>query len=337
MPLCRWTRAVWAALVILGAPVLAGAPALANDSVAHLTAGGLEFATTDAVVMEKEDLFLSPDGVRVNYVFRNVTGRAVDLRVAFPMPRLDMRVVHGCSDVGIPFPDEANFIGFATQVNGASVPMEVQTRAFVGGRDVGALLGEARIPLAATGRELERRLKGLSAADKRRLVGAGVIEGDESCIEAPMPLWTAETIYHWQQRFEPGITRISHRYTPALGGFFVTPGERLTGPKDRLAPVNDPDLARYCIDEGTWRSMRRMTTPDGIVRAQNLEYILKTARSWRGPIGEFTLTIDKGQPDALVSLCITGIRKTGPTTFEVRRRDFVPDRDLSVLFVSGMR
>lgn len=63
-------------------------------------------------------------------------------------------------------------------------------------------------------------------------------------------------------------------------------------------------------------------------------YIVTTARNWAGRIGRFTLTIDKGRPDTLVSFCRSGVTKTGPTTFRWEARDYVPDEDLRVLFVS---
>ncbi|KAA0122897.1 DUF4424 domain-containing protein [Methylobacterium sp. P1-11] len=47
----------------------------------------------------------------------------------------------------------------------------------------------------------------------------------------------------------------------------------------------------------------------------------------------FTLTVDRGSPEAVVSFCRTDIRKTGPTTFRWEARDYVPDQDLRVLFV----
>jgi hypothetical protein len=39
-------------------------------------------------------------------------------------------------------------------------------------------------------------------------------------------------------------------------------------------------------------------------------------------------------PDALMSICASGVRKVGPTTFEIRRRNYRPEGDLHVLFVS---
>ncbi|KQQ31768.1 hypothetical protein ASF53_00495 [Methylobacterium sp. Leaf123] len=76
-------------------------------------------------------------------------------------------------------------------------------------------------------------------------------------------------------------------------------------------------------------------TPEGYTRAFEVPYIVTTARNWAGRIGRFTLTVDKGRADALVSFCRQGVRKTGPTTFVWEARDYVPDSNLRVLLVSN--
>ncbi|MFM7446480.1 MAG: DUF4424 family protein, partial [Tabrizicola sp.] len=70
--------------------------------------------------------------------------------------------------------------------------------------------------------------------------------------------------------------------------------------------------------------------------AWNLSYVLRTANSWAGPIGKFTLTLDKGDPKNVISLCADGVKKTGPTTFVIEKTDYTPDRDLEVLIVQPM-
>ena len=72
--------------VLTAALALSAAPALANDSVAELGTGGLILSRSDAVAMQSEDLFISPEKVTVDYVFHNNTDRDVDSIVAFPMP-----------------------------------------------------------------------------------------------------------------------------------------------------------------------------------------------------------------------------------------------------------
>ena len=51
----------------------------------------------------------------------------------------------------------------------------------------------------------------------------------------------------------------------------------------------------------------------------------------RGPIGRFRLTLDKVAPANILSLCWDGLSKTGPTTFESVKQDFLPDCDIRLL------
>ena len=70
------------------------------------------------------------------------------------------------------------------------------------------------------------------------------------------------------------------------------------------------------------------------ISAYNIAYVLRTANSWAGPIGKFTLTLDKGDPANVISLCAEGVKKTGPTTFVIEKTDYAPDRDLEILTVT---
>jgi Domain of unknown function (DUF4424) len=53
--------------------------------------------------------------------------------------------------------------------------------------------------------------------------------------------------------------------------------------------------------------------------------------NWRGPIGDFTMTIDKGAEHNVVSFCSNGVRKAGPTTFQVHYSNFTPTSDVHIL------
>ena len=67
---------------------------------------------------------------------------------------------------------------------------------------------------------------------------------------------------------------------------------------------------------------------------QRIEYVLTTGGNWAlGTIGDFKLTIDKGDPDNVVSFCGENVRKTGPTTFEMTAKDFYPERDIDILIL----
>ena len=62
--------------------------------------------------------------------------------------------------------------------------------------------------------------------------------------------------------------------------------------------------------------------------------MLHTGANWAAPIGRFHLTLDKGSPATLVSLCLGGLHKTGPARFELERQDFRPSGDLKILLLT---
>ena len=52
--------------------------------------------------------------------------------------------------------------------------------------------------------------------------------------------------------------------------------------------------------------------------------MLTTGGNWAvGTIGKFKLTVDKGDPKALVSFCGDNVKKIGPTTFEMTADGFL--------------
>lgn len=67
---------------------------------------------------------------------------------------------------------------------------------------------------------------------------------------------------------------------------------------------------------------------------QRLDYVLTTGGNWAlGTIGDFKLTVDKGEEANLVSFCGEGVKKTGPTTFEMTAKDYYPYQDLKILIL----
>jgi hypothetical protein len=70
------------------------------------------------------------------------------------------------------------------------------------------------------------------------------------------------------------------------------------------------------------------------VSEERIEYVLKTGANWAGPIGDFTLTVDKGKRDNLVSFCANGVEKIPPTQFRVHYKNFTPTADLAILILA---
>jgi hypothetical protein len=80
-------------------------------------------------------------------------------------------------------------------------------------------------------------------------------------------------------------------------------------------------------------AMKKLKTDYPPFTEQRIDYILTTGANWAGPIGDFHLTVDKGQTNAIISFCGDGVTKTGPTRFEVRRKNFTPTADLHILIL----
>jgi Domain of unknown function (DUF4424) len=109
---------VWTAAAI----VVAAAPALANDSTAELSTGGLVFLRTPDIEMRSEDLFISTQQIRVAYRFFNHADKDVTTLVAFPMPGI---TVSGPDDnIAAPTEDAKNILGFATKVDGTRLVVD---------------------------------------------------------------------------------------------------------------------------------------------------------------------------------------------------------------------
>jgi hypothetical protein len=121
-------------------------------------------------------------------------------------------------------------------------------------------------------------------------------------------------------------------------------GGSVGGMLDRRVREAAPDAARayverYCTDAhflaGVDRRFAAMTKPGtfAIYTETWIGYVLRSGANWSGPIGDFRLVVDKGSTDNLVSFCMDGVTKIGPTRFEVRKADFEPTRDLNILIV----
>jgi hypothetical protein len=212
----------------------------------------------------------------------------------------------------------------------------VQTRATVSGVDVTALLAELGIPLILPGYELDQKLSALPDPVWQRLARSGAVAAypQERAIEA---LWSVETLFYWNQLFPAGGTvTVEHSYRPIKGGFWVDENDYR---EQRDEPDGWPGY--YCIDAAAGAALTDRlanAADDEPPLAHTVEYVLMTAHSWAGDIGTFHLTIDTGQPGALLSLCQSdlgeaGLQQTGPSTYEATLHDWSPTRDLAVLIV----
>jgi hypothetical protein len=334
---------MWKAAIALA--VLAGAalPAYANDSSAELSTGGLIFVRNPDVEMRSEDLFISAREVHVRYRFFNSSPRDVTVLVAFPMPEIQ---VDGPDEViSVPTDEPENFLAFTTTVDGQPVETRIEQRVTAVGIDRTQLLRSLDIPLAphlpSTGEALGR----LPAEKWQELVRLGIVEVEEYDAGRGMqkhlaPRWGLQTTYYWEQTFPAQAeTVIEHRYKPSVGETVQT---SLGAPNESREPWFEEYKEKYCLDReflaAVDRARRAVNSRTGAPYSeQRIDYILKTGANWSGPIREFRLVVDKGERDSLVSFCGDSVRKIGDTQFELRRTDFTPDGNLSVLILKRLK
>jgi hypothetical protein len=335
-------RPVALALVLLGAASL---PARADDSVAGLAAGGLVLEKTDAIALLAEELYLSEKAVRIAYRFRNLTGADIETTIAFPMP--DIRGGHDAL-VAIPDPAHDNFLLFETAVDGVAVPSQVEQRAFLTRsgqppQEITARLRSLGIPLVPTVEATQDALRRLPESLRHTLAEAGILEREEhrDGTLADVPLWTLRSKFWRRQTFPAGReVEVRQSYVPSLGGL-----PSLSYGSPDLDPLQKGNYERrYCTDtafERAAQAMYRRASADGSpafqAYEQSLSYVITSGNNWAGPIGTFKLVVDKGNQATLVSFCGSNVRKTGPTTFEMAVKDYVPRRDIDILFLKTNR
>lgn len=325
---------------------LVAVPALANDTTAQLGAGGLVFVNSQNIEMASEHLFVSPSQIKVVYEFNNTSSEDQHVLVAFPMPD-----VEGGPDTMIDVPssraegqDPSNLFGFETSFNGTPVAASLYQYAFRNNVDYSADLKAANIPLAPFGAETQTALNALPEVDLAKLSHLGLVDimeydaGNGPQVDHT-PAWTLRSTYTWEATFPPGVSEVIHTYTPSVGGTVATTFMPQDGDAESEARFAEYQQ-RYCVDDNLVASLEKAAIPaDGYTNYPYVEswlsYIWSTGNNWAGPIGKFTLTVDKEDPDALASFCGENVKKTGATTFEMTATDWSPpyDQELEILLL----
>ena len=316
------------------AAILLAAPAAANDSVASMGTGGLIFQRTDGIEMRSEDLYVSAREIRVRYRFYNRTDRNIATLVAFPLPDLQGGIE---SDVAIEDPLR---MPFTTMVNGRRVATNVEQKAVLNGVDHSDMMRGLGVPLTPRGEATMQALASLPRPQIEMLIEMGLVE-DRSWTDRGVgnlelaPLWTLKTTHYWTQVFPAGRELdVRHQYVPAVGG---SSGSVFGDPLMAESEHHNEQATHYCTNDAFQAGARRMRTRGLHLSETWLDYILTTGANWAEPIGDFRMVVDKGSSRNLVSFCGEGVRKISSTRFEIRRRNYTPTTDLSVLILTGTR
>lgn len=347
---CAFAASLAIAALFVAAPVFFQVSVAANDSAASTAAGGIILKREPRISLEKEKLSIGLQEVSVEYEFLNEADSDITTEVAFPVPPYEYLF----DDPGGP----RAFDDFRLWIDDQPAPYSTQVRALVDGKDFASLFSTMRIDAQAFGHfdyDDEKLSKydvtKLPKKDQEHLAHLGLIATDDG-----KPLWTVGKTYHWTQLFPAHKTlRIRHQYSPAWGwsdtllpdlAAAAVEGEpRKTLPDSSLAARSIQDS---CIDS----SLRAQVIRDSKSNDRSpeffvlfwVDYILTTANSWKTPIKDFELTVERpgvsltkkmriGADKWYVSFCWPGaIQKPDGDHFVARASDFVPHNELHIAF-----
>ncbi|WP_431050827.1 DUF4424 family protein [Roseateles sp. L2-2] len=308
----------------------------ANDSMARIGTHGLELVKSDRVRMATERLDISTQRIQVRYQFINESTVDVPAVVAFPLPRYGWNPGAAMID-GNEYPLRP----FEVKVDGQSVPSRMSRRALLEGRDVTVALRRAGLKDAEVfdtfgcrGSECEFSPR-VAAALKR--MKALSIDG--------YPTWEVEEAAYWDIRFPAGRSlKVEHDYAPKVGMVYSVPywdgqwnEQMLPSPArrkdgERGDPACLADSARAEVEQRVRREVAAGAKGVQVV-LRDVEYVLGTGRNWKGPIGDFTLRVQKEAVDDIVALCLPGkLLQLDAKTLEFHASDFTPPDRLVLHF-----
>ncbi|WP_196257941.1 DUF4424 family protein [Pelagibacterium limicola] len=312
---------------LLLAGLLVSSQAHANGSVASF-AGGVEFRQSTDIAIARQDLYLSPGEVRVDYVFVSRAEDEQTVTIGFPLPRIPAtpavpdaaQLVEGSGG------DLRNYVGFGVAVNGRPLIPVLHEFAWLDEKNVTAEIEAAGLPLLV-GVEHWEATQALDPETTEALAASRLLWVYDSGEREPA--WDYQAVYEWQQTFPPGETAVSIHYRPLLG-WRADYGKSfyLEGEYAKSA----------CVDD----RLRNEIEADGdYSEVAELDYIATTARNWAGPIGEFNLTVGTTTPREWMPAAIhVAVCPADASTDEQGYRhwsatDFVPEKDIRVFFYFG--
>ncbi len=304
-------------------------PAVANDTLATLGAGGLAPLKSSTIRMESEDLEISIHKISVRYTFRNTGSRDEDVTVAFPLPELAGGLLAN-SPVKIPSKDPVNFMDFQVLVDGKKVAPKVEVRAFVDETEITADLRSMKVPLSPMDEGVTAAFRKSPKNQQARFEKNGWMDckltNDGKC----WPMWQARVQFYWTQRFPArSAVEVRHTYSPVVGGSYIT------ATSDGASQVKP-----YCGGADTVEQVRKLKAlhppkdqDSPVLLERRIQYILTTANNWSGPIGSFHLSVTPDAPSDILVTCLPGLKRAAPARYELARKDFRPDKELELLIL----
>ena len=301
--------------------LLTGA-AHANDSMGTVSTSGIKYLKNPHIDMQSEDLHISEKQIRVHYKFKNTTAKDITETVLFPLPIVPAATV---SD----FADTKGLVdSFRIYADGKPVRPQAHVRAYFERRN-GSLV-DVTADLKKCGLSDQELMHPWTKKQDGEKIGSKIGACRSAKVQSMLPKqtdelpdWSSQIIYSWKQTFKANaVTEIKHQYTPLVGGSFL-PSLKA---KDSKAFIDE-----YCMDENFLKNFKNVKGGSKVYH--HLGYVLTTGANWAKPIGKFTLTIDR-EPNTVLSLCWDkSLRKVGQNRFQAVKENFLPKKDLDIIFV----
>lgn len=310
-------------IVAAGSLLLLGpAAALANGAVSEFPAGGVVFKHEKNIAIAREDLDIGWERIHVHYVFVSSAHRPLKRTIGFPLakiPQDDSPDGISNNNMADDTGDFRNYMAFKVAVNGKPVAkLKYHAYGWLGGKNVTNKLHRLGVPVFAGTAAIFARLAHLPKATVRALADGKLVEVDK-VDHWLIPQWRYQSVYEWRQTFAPGRTEVDISYAPFPGA-----GNDYDAyyPGGRKAP-------RYCLSDAVKQKFAKLKAQDKQPEPSTVGYILKTARNWHGPIGDFRLKIT--EKNSFSSFCVPdGLKAAGDGSWQAK--NFVPKTDLKVVF-----
>lgn len=317
-------------LLILAVFVLGASSTNADDTIATLAAGGLVPVKSTLIVMESEDLEISVHTVTVRYIFQNTSGKDIDALIEFPLPDLEGGIGY-FNSVDIPDEKRLNFLDFRVLCNSKPVGAKVEARGFFKNHDITARLHAAGLPVSTQYDKALPAIEKLAPAKRKQLEREGLIEqqGPNEWIAN----WTERIKFYWKQHFPAyGQVTLVQTYRPSVGGGYFWPGSG-----DGTLSVRE-----YCANTESFQRIAelqklihpaKMSGSDITLYEREIDFILTTGNNWSGPIRHFRLLVKSDSRQDIVLTCMPGLKRIGPTRYQLTRTNFHPSSDLKLLIL----
>jgi Domain of unknown function (DUF4424) len=206
-------------------------------------------------------------------------------------------------------------------------------------QDISAVLDEVGLPRFSSA-ITDEMILALPEATRKMLLDKKILSRQF------YPRWQFQAVRYWTQTFpKDTVVQVQHRYKPIVGSTAGSPLD--VACSDTFADMDESRQPEFCVDESLMKALapsrsaktrcewpRPNWDPQRGPTVGYLDYILTTGANWKGPIQDFTLTIDKGTAKNLVSLCWKGdLKKISPTQFQYSAKNFTPEQDLKLLLI----